>query len=73
LDNKIDISLIHQDGYLLFQTRNRLPNKPVPGASHGFGIENLRKRLTLLYGTKFELNIDDSGKHFTAFLKVMLS
>jgi len=72
-DNKIDISLIHQDGYLLFQTRNRIHDKTGQEASHGFGIENLRKRLTLLYDQRFELNIDQSGEYFTAFLKVPLS
>jgi sensor histidine kinase YesM len=72
-DNKIDISLIHQDGFLLFQTRNRIFDKPAQATIHGFGIQNLRKRLTLLYRTKFELNIDDSDQYFTAFLKVPLS
>jgi hypothetical protein len=72
-DNKVDISLIHQDGYLLFQTRNRIHNKTAQESPHGFGIENLRKRLTLLYGPQFELNIDNSHRHFTAFLKVPLS
>ncbi|MDB5134036.1 MAG: hypothetical protein JWP37_639 [Mucilaginibacter sp.] len=72
-DNQIDISLIHQDRYLLFQTRNRIHDKPAQDAPHGFGIQNLRKRLTLLYDSKFELNIDNSGQYFTAFLKVPLS
>jgi sensor histidine kinase YesM len=72
-DNKVDISLIHQDEYLLFQTRNRKHDKQASDAPHGFGILNLRKRLALLYGTEFELNIDCSGQHFTAFLKVPLS
>jgi len=58
---------------LLFQTFNHIPEKKAHDASHGFGIENLRKRLTLLYGTEFELNIDCTGKQFTAFLKVPLS
>jgi sensor histidine kinase YesM len=71
--NKIDISLIHQDGYLLFQTSNQIPVNQAQDASHGFGIENLRKRLTLLYGTEFELNVECTGKNFTAFLKVPLS
>jgi LytS/YehU family sensor histidine kinase len=71
--NRIDISLIHQDGYLLFQTRNHMHGKPVQKSSHGFGIQNLRKRLTLLFGTKFELNIDNTDHYFTAFLKVPLS
>ena len=72
-DNKIEISLIHQDGYLLFQTCNRIPKTQAQDASHGFGIQNLRKRLTLLYGTEFELNIDHTDKRFIAFLKVPLS
>jgi LytS/YehU family sensor histidine kinase len=72
-NNKIDISLINQDGYLLFQTGNRVPAKQAQDISHGFGIQNLRKRLTLLYGTKFELNIYNSDECFTAFLKVPLS
>jgi sensor histidine kinase YesM len=71
--NIIDISLIHQDGYLLFQTRNHVQKNPVQKVSHGFGIQNLRKRLTLLFGTKFELNIDNTDPYFTAFLKVPLS
>ena len=71
--NKVDISLIQEDGYLLFQTRNPMPGKSVEKDSHGFGIQNLRKRLTILFGTNFELNIDQSGKYFTAFLKVPLS
>lgn len=71
-ENKIDISLVHQDGYLLFQTRNRKHENPGHNLPHGFGIQNLRKRLELLYGERFELNIDCGDKFFTAFLKVPL-
>ncbi|HET7000442.1 MAG TPA: histidine kinase [Puia sp.] len=71
--NKVDISLVHEDGHLLFQTRNQVHKKQLQKESHGFGIQNLRKRLTLLFGTKFELNIDQSDHYFTAFLKVPLS
>jgi len=71
--NKVDISLIHENGYLLFQTRNQIHEKAVQKDVHGFGIQNLRKRLTLLFGTKFELKTDQSNQHFTAFLKVPLS
>ena len=71
--NRIDISIIHQDGYLQFQTRNHIHGKHIQKSSHGFGIQNLRKRLTLLFGTKFELKIDNADHYFTAFLKVPLS
>ena len=70
--NKIDISLIHQDSYMLFQTSNNKIQQ-AQETTHGFGIQNLRKRLTLLYGTAFELNIDCTQDQFTAFLKVPLS
>ena len=72
-DNKVDISLIQQDSYLLFQTCNGMRDKASKEESHGFGIENLRKRLAMLYGTKFELNIENNGRTFTAFLKVPVS
>jgi len=71
--NKIDILLIQQDGYLLFETRNQVHDKPGTNGPSGFGIENLRKRLTLLYGENFELNIENDGNYFTAFLKVPIA
>lgn len=72
-ENKIDISLIQQDGYLLFQSCNRMHPKTSKEVAHGFGIQNLRKRLTMLYGTRFELNIENNGQKFVAFLKVPIS
>ena len=72
-ENKIEISLVQQDGYLLFQTKNRIHEKPGAAEPNGFGIKNLRKRLCFLYGEKFELHIDTSRHFFTAFLKVPLS
>jgi len=72
-ENKIEISLVQQDGNLLFQTKNRIYDKTGTTESTGFGIKNLEKRLTFLYGTKFELNVDTTGNYFTAFLKVPLT
>jgi LytS/YehU family sensor histidine kinase len=72
-DNKIDISLVQQDGFLLFQTKNRIHDKPGTEEYTGFGIKNLSKRLNFLYGEKFELNIDTTDRFFTAFLKVPLT
>jgi sensor histidine kinase YesM len=71
-ENKIEISLIQQDHFLLFQTKNRIHDKPGTTEPNGFGIKNLCKRLSFLYGEKFELNIDTSGNFFTASLKVPL-
>ena len=70
--NRITISLVQQNDFLLFKTCNR---KLDPGADRqpgGFGIINLTKRLRMLYGDKFELTIDSEGESFIAFLKIPL-
>ncbi|MFX1705985.1 sensor histidine kinase [Chitinophaga sp. CC14] len=72
LQNHIDISLVKQENRLLFTTRNSLPQQPVHNNPRGSGIDNLRKRLTLLYGAGFILQTNTSGNYFTAFLSVPL-
>jgi len=72
-ENRIELSLVQEDAYLLFQTKNRIYDLPGTPEHRGFGIENLRKRLTLLYGENFELNITTADNFFIAFLKVPLS
>jgi len=70
--NQVTISLVQQSDHLFFTTRNR-KGDPEAGDEHGgFGIINLTKRLQMLYGDKFELNIDDEGEFFTASLKIPL-
>ncbi|WP_259071342.1 sensor histidine kinase [Mucilaginibacter sp. X4EP1] len=68
--NHVHISLVQQDGFLLFKTSNRKADPATGDQPGGFGIVNLTKRLTMLYGTKFELNVDDEGELYTAFLKI---
>jgi len=70
--NQVTISLVQQDGYLLFKTSNRKIVSMATNKSNGFGIVNLTKRLRMLYGEKFELNIDKEGELYTAFLKIPL-
>ncbi|WP_142686779.1 sensor histidine kinase [Chitinophaga polysaccharea] len=72
MQNHIDISLVKQDNTLLFTTRNSLPGQPVHNHPSGSGIDNLRKRLTLLYGSNFTLQTGRSGNYFTALLSVPL-
>jgi len=72
-ENKIEISLVQQKGSLIFKTKNLLHEKPGNDEPYGFGIKNLRKRLQLLYGEKFELRIITADNFFTAFLKVPLA
>jgi LytS/YehU family sensor histidine kinase len=70
--NQITISLVQKDGYLLFKTSNRTI-KPIESSQpNGFGIVNLTKRLTMLYGSNFELTTDKTGGSYIAFLKIPL-
>jgi len=70
--NQIAITLLCRNNHLIFNTRNELPGHPVTAGQRGSGIDNLRKRLVLLYGDKFELKIDRSDNHFNASLTVPL-
>jgi sensor histidine kinase YesM len=72
-ENEVHISLIQEDGYLLFQTQNLLhPPQHAAAGERGSGILNLRKRLSLLFGNNFELKTWPSGKYFNASLKFPL-
>jgi LytS/YehU family sensor histidine kinase len=71
--NKIDISLTQQDGYLFFKTINNIFDTVSAKQANGFGISNLRKRLSLLYHSDFELSLYGDEKTFTAFLKIPAS
>jgi sensor histidine kinase YesM len=70
MHNVIAISLTQQDQRLLFTTQNSLPEDTSTHRHRGSGIDNLRKRLTLLYGDNYTLQTDKSATHFTAFLSV---
>jgi sensor histidine kinase YesM len=71
--NKIHISLIQQNNRLQFTTINTIPKKSLSTPSTGFGIENLRKRLVLLYNTDFELLVENKGDTYVAKLNIPLA
>ncbi|HEY4206584.1 MAG TPA: histidine kinase [Puia sp.] len=71
-DNKVNIWLSEKDGYLIFQTDNELPETPVLNSPQGFGLKNLQKRLTLLYGGNAEMTTFQSERTFHTWLKIPL-
>ena len=71
-DNKVTLTLVEKEGYLIFQTENDLQEDPVAASSQGFGLENLQRRLNLLYGGRTQLNVSRSEKTFHAYLKIPL-
>jgi sensor histidine kinase YesM len=70
--NKIELSLVHRNNRLVFTTVNSLPDKPLNNTSTGFGLDNLRKRLLILYQHDFELRTYQDGQLYTAILNIPL-
>ena len=66
----ITIDLIPGKDRLLFVAKNSKTEKPRMDEFSGIGIENSRKRLDLLYGDKYHLDIIDSEELFTVNLSV---
>lgn len=66
--NEIEISLLQQDGYLVFQTKNSASH--TSAGNSGSGLANLRKRLVLLYGDRFELFTNYTSPYFIACFKI---
>jgi len=71
--NAIEISLVQANNRLIFTTTNTLPNNPSQTSSTGFGIDNLRKRLRLLYQKDFDLQAGNNGPLYTALLNIPLT
>ena len=71
-DNQVRLSLVHKEGTLVFQTENSLQDHPAASTKEGFGLKNLERRLTLLYGNRFELHTARTGSFFHALLKIPL-
>ena len=70
--NAFGLSLVQQDGFLLFSTENPLPADGPKTSSQGFGLKNLEKRLILLYGDRFELRTTRTASVYQASLKIPL-
>jgi sensor histidine kinase YesM len=70
--NPVTILLVQQNNFLIFKTSNRKIDPAADDQTGGFGVINLTKRLGMLYGDKFELNIDSEGELFNASLKIPL-
>ncbi|MBR5174728.1 MAG: histidine kinase [Bacteroidales bacterium] len=58
-----------QDGKVVFHCANS--SHPAEGDDrHGIGLENIKKRLTLLYGKSYTLSIDEDGGRYDVLLAV---
>lgn len=68
---KLDIKLRCEGDVLQFNCKNEY--RPVPKRGRGgLGLDNLRKRLELLYPDSHRLEIDDDGRSYSATLQIPL-
>ena len=75
---KIDIGLDINPTDVTFTVENRKIKEflnGTPGPYHhighnGVGIENIKRRLNLIYGSKYELDINDTSDRYTVTLKI---
>ena len=72
VDTKIDIKLKVADGVLTLSTRNPIRTRPSDETRVGIGIENSRKRLDLIYGKNYQLDITESDDIFDLLLTIDL-
>lgn len=74
-DIKIDISIVtNQLGELIFRCTNsyeQLTN--VDNLSSGIGLENVKKRLNLLYPNAHQLKIESTDKEYRVYLSLQLN
>ena len=68
----IDIDLIIGDERLILVVKNSKTDNTRNEEFSGIGIENTRKRLGLLYGANYHLDIIDNKELFTVTLSVPL-
>ncbi|MDX2045403.1 MAG: histidine kinase [Chitinophagaceae bacterium] len=55
-----------------FSVENSLPAEPLPAKGNGIGLENLKRRLELLYPGKHELSIEKNDTLYKASVKISL-
>lgn len=69
-DYKINISMNKEDNWLVFRVMNSVPHI-MTATNGGIGLENLQRRLALLYPNKHNLSAGKTNTEFTAVLKIL--
>lgn len=68
-DSFIRIKVEMQDGKVVFRCSNS-SHKPDGDSRQGIGLDNIRKRLALLYGQSYTLSIDDTEGQYDVLLAI---
>lgn len=68
----LKVEIIVTGDALTMETRNPKPAQDEPLASLGMGLQNVRKRLDLLYPGRYRLEIQEDHRNFTVTLQLQL-
>ena len=68
-DSYINIDIEYKDGFVVGRFENSVSEQSRK-AKPGIGLENVRKRLDLIYGSEYELHIEDADNSYCVTLKI---
>jgi len=71
-DIKVLIDFVVKDNFLYFTVTNNYVKSDGKTPRHGIGIENVKRRLQLLYGSAYRLKTTAKGNEYTVNLKLPL-
>lgn len=69
---KIDIEIALENNVLIFKCTNNFETVEGLDVAKGIGLQNVGKRLKLLYPNKHRLEIKENGKQFSVYLSMQL-
>jgi len=71
-DIKVLIDFVVKDNFLFFTVTNNFVKNDEKTPKHGIGIENVKRRLQLLYGSRYSLKTKSNGNEYIVNLKLPL-
>jgi two-component system, LytTR family, sensor kinase len=72
-EDPVQIRLRVLNEKLVYEVSNKFNGDVAKDATTGIGLNNLRRRLSLLYPNRHQLNLLEENNHFTAHLQIELS
>lgn len=71
--NFVKVDMNRENGSFLFDINNSKENLPTTELHGGIGLQNVKRRLELLYPGRHELRIQETGDNFSVHLNLRLS
>lgn len=70
-ESMISVEMTLGDGSLMFKCLNTKPSTPSrPSNGSGIGLDNVKRRLRLLYADRYKLDINDGEKYYMVQLEI---